>query len=43
MQKLRLPVWSLEDVDDAGVYEFVKKYIEFIQKKGKKHIKLHYQ
>lgn len=35
MQKLRLPVWCLEDVDNAGVYEFVEKYIEFIQKEGK--------
>lgn len=35
MQKLRLPVWSLKDVDNAGVYEFVEKYIEFIQKEGK--------
>ena len=35
MQSLRLPVWSLKNVDDAGVYDFVEKYIELIQKEGK--------
>ncbi|CCY54306.1 putative uncharacterized protein [Coprococcus sp. CAG:782] len=35
MQYLRLPVWSLKNVDDAGVYDFVEKYIELIQKEGK--------
>lgn len=35
MQALRLPVWSLKEVDNAGVYDFVKKYIELIQREGK--------
>jgi len=35
MQALRLPVWCLKEVDDAGVYDFVDKYIELIQKEGK--------
>lgn len=35
MQSLRLPVWSLKEVDNAGVYDFVEKYIELIQKEGK--------
>ncbi len=35
MQALRLPVWSLKEVDNAGVYDFVDKYIELIQKEGK--------
>lgn len=35
MQALRLPVWCLKEVDDAGVYDFVEKYIELIQKEGK--------
>ncbi len=35
IQKLQLPVWCLKEVDDAGVYEFAEKYIEFIQKEGK--------
>ncbi len=35
VQSLGLPVWSLEDVDDVGVYDIVKKYIELVQKEGK--------
>lgn len=35
MQSLRLPVWSLKEVDNVGVYDFVEKYIELIQKEGK--------
>lgn len=35
MQSLRLPVWSLREVDKTGVYDFVEKYIELIQKEGK--------
>lgn len=35
MQSLRLPVWSLKEVDNTGVYDFVEKYIELIQKEGK--------
>lgn len=35
MQSLRLPVWSLKEVDNIGVYDFVEMYIELIQKEGK--------
>lgn len=35
MQKLGLPIWSLEEVDATGAYEVVKKYIDLIQKEGK--------
>ncbi|MCR5186519.1 MAG: hypothetical protein K6D97_05340 [Clostridia bacterium] len=34
MQKLGLPVWSLEEVDDRGIYDLVKMYIDLIQKEG---------
>ena len=34
MNALKLPVWCLKDVDKAGVYEFVEKYIEIVQKEG---------
>lgn len=34
MSALKLPVWSLKGVDKAGVYEFVEKYIEIVQKEG---------
>jgi hypothetical protein len=38
MKKMRdfsLPVWCLEEVDDAGVYDVVQKYIELVQREGK--------
>lgn len=35
MRKLRLPVWCLEEVDTAGVYDIVQKYIELVQKEGR--------
>lgn len=35
MQSLRLPVWCLKEIENAGVYDFVERYIEFIQKEGK--------
>lgn len=34
MHKLGLPVWCLEEVDVAGVFGVVQKYIEFVQKEG---------
>jgi hypothetical protein len=34
MRKLKLPVWCLEAIDDAGVYDVVCKFIEFVQKEG---------
>ncbi|MCL1794775.1 MAG: hypothetical protein FWG34_13010, partial [Oscillospiraceae bacterium] len=34
MRGLSLPVWCLEYVDTAGIYEIVQKYIEFAQKEG---------
>lgn len=37
MAKMRgfgLPVWCLEEVDDAGVFDLVRKYIELVQKEG---------
>lgn len=36
MRKLSYPVWCLEDIDDSGVYDFVKKYIELVQNTGDK-------
>ena len=35
MRGLGLPVWSLAEVDDYGVYDIVQKYIELVQKEGK--------
>lgn len=35
MRVLGLPVWCLAEVDDSGVYQFVEKYIELVQKEGK--------
>ncbi len=34
MQALGLPVWSLEEIDTAGVYDIIAKYIELVQKEG---------
>lgn len=35
MQALGLPVWCLKDVDSEGIYDFVDKYIQLVQKEGK--------
>lgn len=34
MQNLGLPVWSLEGIDDAGIYDVIGKYITLVQKDG---------
>lgn len=34
IQQLKLPVWSLEYVDDYGVYDVLKKYIHLVQSEG---------
>lgn len=34
MRDLRYPVWCLEDVDDKGVFDIVKMYINLVQSKG---------
>lgn len=34
MRELNLPVWCLEEVDTAGIYDVVQKYIELVQKEG---------
>jgi hypothetical protein len=34
MRNLKLPVWCLEAIDNAGVYDVVCKFIDFIQKEG---------
>lgn len=34
MQDLKLPVWSLENIDDEGAYDVIKKYITLVQKEG---------
>lgn len=34
MRALGYPVWCLEDVDDSGVYDLVKLYIELVRSKG---------
>ncbi len=34
MQKLGLPIWSLEEVDTQGVFDIVKMYIDLVQKEG---------
>lgn len=36
MKKFPFPVWCLEDVDTAGVFDLVKKYIELVQSPGDK-------
>lgn len=36
MRERRFPVWCLEDVDTAGVFDLVKKYIELVQSSGDK-------
>ena len=35
MRQLELPVWCLAEVDNHGIYEYVEKYIELVQKEGK--------
>ena len=35
MRELKLPVWCLEEVDTAGVFDMVQKFIELVQKEGK--------
>ncbi|MCB8817402.1 hypothetical protein [Desulfosporosinus shakirovi] len=34
MRGLGLPVWGLEEIDAAGVFDVVRKYIELVQKEG---------
>ena len=34
MRELGLPVWCLAEVDSNGVFDFVQKYIELVQKEG---------
>lgn len=34
MRDLAFPVWCLEDVDSAGVFDLVKLYIKLVQSKG---------
>jgi hypothetical protein len=34
MRALNLPVWCLEEVDTAGVFDVVQKYSELVQKEG---------
>lgn len=34
MKALGLPIWSLSEVDELGVYDIVAKYIELVQKEG---------
>ena len=34
MRELGYPVWCLEDVDQLGVFDIVKKYIALVQSKG---------
>lgn len=35
MREFVYPVWTLEEVDNAGVYDIVKKYITLVQSDGK--------
>lgn len=35
MREFVYPVWTLEEVDNAGVYDIVKKYIALVQSDGK--------
>ena len=35
MREFVYPVWTLAEVDNAGVYDIVKKYIELVQSDGK--------
>jgi hypothetical protein len=35
MRVLGLPVWCLAEADDSGVYQYIEKYIELVQKEGK--------
>lgn len=34
MRELGLPVWCLAEVDSNGVFDFVQKYIELVQREG---------
>lgn len=34
MQALKLPVWTLELVDNAGVFDIIKKYTQLVQNEG---------
>ncbi len=34
LKSLKLPVWSLEEVDDDGIFYIVKKFIDLIQSEG---------
>lgn len=36
MRDLSYPVWCLEDMDNAGVFDLVKLYIKLVQSKGDK-------
>ena len=35
MREFVYPVWTLEDIDNTGVYDIVKKYISLVQSDGK--------
>lgn len=35
MREFVYPVWTLEEIDNAGVYDIVKKYIALVQSDGK--------
>ena len=34
MRELSLPVWCLEEIDTAGIFDVVQYYIELVQKEG---------
>lgn len=34
MRNLNLPVWCLKEVDTAGVFDIIQRYIELVQKEG---------
>jgi hypothetical protein len=35
MRSFGLPVWCLEEVDETGLFDIIKKYVELVQKEGK--------
>ena len=35
MRELGYPIWCLEEVDNAGIYDIIKKYINLVQSDGK--------
>ncbi len=35
MREMQFPIWCLEEIDDSGAYDMVRKYIELIQSEGK--------